>query len=60
MRTLKFVFNMRVNSDCNISIQTEHLVADPSEAHDVGREARRLSDEFLAGYIAEGENQESK
>ncbi len=36
-----------------ITISTEAIVADDSDADDAGREARQVVDNFIAGYASE-------
>lgn len=59
MQTLKFTFNLRVNTDCNIAISTEHIVNDEEDAQIAGRIAKRLTDSFLNAYSNEAGNEES-
>ena len=57
MRTLKLTYNLRINSDSNISVATEEIVDIDDEARVRGNETMKIIMYFIAGM---GETMEEK
>lgn len=47
---LKFVHNIRLNADGNISISSEQIVDNEVEAEEAGKQFQRILEAFVRGY----------
>lgn len=52
---LKFTHNLRVDKDGNVSVTSEQIVDDESEAEEAGRQFRKFFAAFVRGYSEEEE-----